>query len=197
MVAVGVGVTVLVAVTEQPVVGTVGIVRIVVAFVVDFVARVVRASDAVVAVRYRARLYDTVENTIADFDAVAPLAVVAVGVVFVVLAPIERLVAPIVGARDVIIAIRDRTRLSDAVKNIVADLDAVTPLGIVAVRVVFVMNADIVRFVAPIIRARDAVAALEWVPTRAIAIQAGLVFVALQLVIAVPAVRFVVIVAIA
>jgi hypothetical protein len=192
VVAVGDRIAVFGPVAELAVVGTVGIVRYVVAFVVDLVARVIGATDQIVTVRNRAGLDDAVLHLTTDFDTVAVLPIVAVGVVRVVLATIERFVAPIVGAADLVIAVGHCARLDDAVENIVADLDPVAPLTVVAVGVVGVVLALIHRLITPIVRTGHAVAAVAGRPTRTEPVETGLVDVAIQEVVARCAVGFMV-----
>jgi hypothetical protein len=185
------------AVAEQIVVRTVDVVGVVLALIVDLVTPIVRAADAVVAVRNGARLDDAVLNIVTDFDTVAVLSVVAVGVVLVVLAPIHCLIAPIVRAIDSVITIGHGARLGDAVQNAVADFDTVAPLAVVAVFVILVVLAPIHGLVAPIVRARHAVAAVAGRSAHALTVLACLVNVAVQQVIAGPPVGLVIGVAIA
>ena len=148
------GHTLLRTVAVQAVVA-VGVAWHVVARVGSLVARVIRATEAIIAIDERAGL--TVEHRIAHFGAVAEQTVITQGLGGNVDTGIDRFVADVDRAINGIIAIDDGTCLASG--DEVACLNAVAVLAIVTRHVIGHVSARVRRFIAGIDRAGNSVVA--------------------------------------
>lgn len=121
------------------------------------VARVSGAGDAVIAIGGSARL--TTQRGVTGFHAIAPQAVIAKAVTWLVDAVIARFVAGIDRTSNVIVAISRCSRLAPV--NGMADFVAVAPLPVAAGRMVGGMGAGISPLVAGIHGAGNAVGTID------------------------------------
>ena len=109
----------------------VGIVCHVVALVGSFVAGIIGAGNRIVTIGSRSRL--TIVGGVAGFRAVAPQIIVAIVIVYQVIALVGSFVAGIVGAGNRVVTVGCRSRLTHVID---ADFCTVAEISIIAKRIV-------------------------------------------------------------